>query len=226
MRASRTTPTRRCGNCGARVTPDDPRACVFCGAELPISANPVLSKAQRFELLRRHPACPRLLERKPSTAGLMRVNGLVFFLLCATAVVTGVTGVSSAAAGEPNPFFHFAVATAAVAILVCLMRRAAQRARDDLRAVPALVVRTQERGVTYKSDGGLILAAIDPAIWATASVVDAARDTSSRATIETYDGKRLDLELVEAIERTVEPGDLGIAYVAAGYLVDFARVEG
>jgi hypothetical protein len=223
---TRSRPTRRCENCGARVAPEGNQACAFCGMALPVAASPVLTKAQRFELLRVHPSCPRLLERKPCTAGLMRIHGLVFFGLCATAAVSGMIAFAGWTQGDPQAFVPLATGVIAIAVLVLLMRRAAQRAREGLRAVPALVVRKQERWVVYTSGNNVILAVIDPPIWAAASIVDAARDTSSRATIETYDGKRLDLELVEALERTVEPGDLGIAYVAAGYLVDFARVEG
>src|SRR3954463_1279750 len=108
MAALRTShsPTRRCMNCGARIALGTPGACVFCGAQLPLTAIPALSKARRFELLRRHPSLPRLLERKPSTAGLMRVNGAVFFVLCAIAVPTGILALSAAAAGDVSARFY------------------------------------------------------------------------------------------------------------------------
>lgn len=223
---TRSRPTRRCENCGARVAPQGSGACEFCGMQLPAHQSPVLSKSQRFELLRRHPSCARLLERKPSTAGLMRIHGFVFFALCATAAVSGLIAFAGWVNGDPNAIFPSATALIALGVLARMLLRAARRAREGLRAVPALVVRTQARGVMYTDGPGVMLAVVEPAVWTAAVVVDAARDRSARATIETYDGKRLDLELVEAIERTVEPGDLGIAYVAAGYLVDFARVEG
>jgi ABC-type transport system involved in cytochrome c biogenesis permease subunit len=158
-------------------------------------------------------------------AGLLRVNGLLFFGLCAAAVISFGLGAAGFSQGDPSAILGFAIALLALAVLAFMLRNAAQRARKSLRALPAVIVRQQERSVV-RSSARPLLAAVDPALWATSVVIDAAQGTNPRATIELYDGKRLDLALVDAIERTVEPGDLGIAYVAAGYLVDFARVEG
>lgn len=200
----------RCSQCGAVAGRLDARFCDFCGTELPRleseaaapAPTPFVDTEARFRMLAEHVDYAELMrvEAKEPAAGLLNL-----FVLIGVVVVTGLTlAIASAAFFAPAAIFFLVLAAALIALLVSSNARTRAYARSPLQRFPALVVdeRTKVQG-----EGS------------------SASRTGYFTTLQLQDGERREFRTRESVFAELTGGDIGVAYVKAGLLIDFGRVS-
>lgn len=159
----------------------------------------------RFEALEKHPSVPELLKHRPRTSGRAAsmasqgVFGVVFTVMAV--FMTGVFGVF----GGPLAVVPLLFIVVGVFITISGFKKSAEYSSAPLQRFRAGVV--DER---IKVSGG-------------------GENSSSRtqyfATLQAQDGKRSEYEVDEETAAVIAPGDVGIAYAKARFLLDFTRVD-
>jgi hypothetical protein len=200
---------RQCSGCGARVTQSEGRFCQYCGAELPALPReeppPSESSPDPFAALSRDPALEQILALRPSTAAPMMGYGCgivagFFFIAVSLFVFTGFQMVG----GFPFSLFPLLFVGIGVTIVVVSIRKAMKYGGAPLESRPALV--SGER--TMVTGGGR----------------DSSASTSYFVTLEFEDGRREEYRTTGKVTGEVREGDLGVAFVKGGYLLDFRRL--
>ncbi len=201
-------PVPTCPNCGAR-NQNDARACAWCGVGIQAAIAPVIrsepapSRSQRFRALEAHPAFPELLAHRPSTEGLTRVG---LFEAFGSMIGVGLVVMITLYFLSINPVMALFPAAMGVFLFVRMLRsfdRASSTKRDGMLAVPVVVL--ERREVAPRDDSS------DATRW--------------RALLERDDGTRREFKVPDSVARSIATGDIGVAYVAAGYLAGFRRVD-
>ncbi len=203
---------RRCGHCAAVVKHGaDAAFCAFCGAELP--PVPVQSPPSRhdelearFDALLAHPALERAKRKRPSGARVQAGNGLRTVFGLVFAAVGGTIGLAALGNGAPGFFALIPLVFVGFGLWMAIKSagKAASFAGARLRHLPALVA--GER--TEVSGGGQ----------------NSSATTTYFATIEFATGRRDEYEVHARLSGRLAPGDMGIAFIRGGHLLDFDRV--
>ena len=212
----------KCQECGAPARSDEDRFCGYCGARLPepepevaASSGRDASRDARFGRLAAHPDTARALAREVSTAALATRQGAGMLpLLLAGGAVLFVLKMGGGLSGIGVGFGSFALAP--VFVLVPIL------------AAGMLLLRLLATGARTAS-----LAAATPeatlALVRDVQTETVGRGEHLRATrrviLEGEDGGRMNLEVTDGLARGLAPDDMGVAHVAGGHLVAFARVD-
>jgi hypothetical protein len=196
----------RCSQCSAPVEDDRWTNCSYCGAVLAKpTINPLRAAVapERFTAVERSPGYEALLRRKPSGTG--KLFGMAFqtaFLLVFI-VVSGSMTVAFPAG--PFAFVPGFLCAAGIYLLVRTSSRAARFAGAVLER--RVAVWKDER--TQVSGGG----------------EHSSASTSHYVLLEERDGKRTEVPCDKRLAGAHAPGDIGIAYLRGGVLLDFQRVD-
>lgn len=204
---------RRCSNCGAAVARRAARFCEFCGTELPAEAvatppSPFGDVASRFAELERSAGLAALMQRDPAREteagrGLLGETGCaVAFTLLVCSVVAFVA-FSSMAFFPPAAFVALAIGGVALYGLITSIARSHVLTTGPLERLTALVVDERTK-ISGHRDGH-------------------AR-TEYFTTLQLADGERIEVPALERVVGRTTRGDMGVAYLRAGTLVDFQRV--
>jgi hypothetical protein len=211
-----TTPST-CPHCGAKLRKHSQAYCEYCGAPLPGDGAPTYverreeQSAGRFRALHEHPDLPGLMTREASATALVASGAFasvfaVVFVIIALGMTGVFGGVGFMAAGGPGMAFGFVpMLVAGVGILIAVKSIAYTRrmASSPLRRRPALVVdeRTSMRGSREH------------------------RRVANHVTLEFEDGSREEYATKGPVAGRVSRDDMGVAYLKADYLLDFARLR-
>ncbi len=200
---------RRCANCGAVPTRGAANFCDSCGAELPRDGappppTPFVDTEERFRLLAEHEDYERLMSLEADVPSERSVH-----LLQLLAGVTLLGTVGLLIAGFTAAFF----APLAVALVVGLgillfslvdaVTRRQRYAKAPLQRLPALVLEEHTR---FTGGGREEVS------------------TQYTTTLLLQDGKRLEVRTVKEVVGRVTRGDIGVAYLKGGLLIEFGRV--
>lgn len=204
---------RECPGCGARVKSVDARFCEYCGAAMP-EPEPVAPIApsrygdlgSRFRALDSHPGLGELMAYAPSGASTML--GYAFLILFG--FIFGGIGFAvflgfASGPGGAVALFPLLFVLIGVGISIGGLVKIVRFSNAPLRREPACV--TGER--TQVSGGGRNRSA----------------STSYYVTLEFPDGRRHEYRTKGSVVGEVSEGDLGMAYLRGGYLLDFRRVR-
>ena len=180
------------------------------------AAAPSLSPGERFDALARHPRLPDLLRREPAAGaqyfrwGAAAAVGIIFAMI-ALFMFSTARSVQTFPAGASHPFgtvfgliclFFVAVG---VLVVASSMKKTAAFASAPLERLQALVA--DKRTHVSGGDG------------------DSAASTRYFVTLETREGRRLEVGTAGKVAGKAVAGDVGIAYVKGGVLLDFERVQ-
>jgi hypothetical protein len=188
------------------------RYCGFCGKELP-SIHPPAAPIRtpfgdlesRFAAMEAHPSMEGVLAHVPGTRGIaaghtaLGVFGIVF-----SVIALGMFMFTLMIFG---PFAVFPLIFIVVGVLVAMsgFKKSAKFQSSPLERVKAVVVDERVR----ISGGG--------------------RNSSSRthyfATLQDKENNRQEYMVDEATASTIAPGDIGVAFIKASYMLDFRRIE-
>jgi len=197
-----------CSHCAAPVQDARATSCPYCGTVLaPPAADPLRAVVapERFAAAERASGYAALLRHTPSeTRVLFGLGCATVFLLGWIAMAVGMT-VLFLPAG-PMALVPGGMAVLGVVLLVTHSSRAVGFARAPLER--RLLVWRDER--TEVDGGGKHRSAT----------------TTHFALLEDRDGRRLEVSCDERLAGAHAPGDIGIAFLRAGVLLDFRRVEG
>jgi hypothetical protein len=238
----RLSQTNSCSKCGAALSARN-ADCTYCGAAVPRAA-PVDPRsptviAARLAAVRGHPDFDALWRRTPSTEAAERplrrvaASGVAFaavatFILvvfCGIAgVLTGVWGFMAREFGGggrarslPGGTLAFeamiVVFVGVVALFIVIGVKIATGSRGKVRRLrrarleryPAYV--TGERTLVTGGSG------------------DSPAATTYHATLQFEDGSRMEFPVDCRMAGAVDAGDVGVAYVQGGYLIDFVRLD-
>lgn len=216
----------KCQECGAPARSDEDRFCGYCGARLPepepevaASSGRDASRDARFGRLAAHPDTARALAREVSTAALATRQGagMLPLLLAGGAALVGLgvfSKVGSAISGVGVGFGSIAMApilflVPALAVGLMLLRLLATGARTA-----SLATATPEATLALVRDVQTETVGRGEHLRATRRVI-----------LEGEDGGRINLEVTDGLARGLAPDDMGVAHVAGGHLVAFARVD-
>jgi hypothetical protein len=213
-----------CPACGGKVPHPPPAVCTYCGAALHPPASPpaagarppALALKERLDALARHPRFSDLLRREPGAGaqyfqwGATAAVGVVFATI-ALFMFSTARSVTHFPAGATDSFgsifglvclFFVAVG---VLVVASSMKKTAAFAAAPLERLQALVA-DKRTEVSGGGDGS-------------------AATTRYFVTIETGDGRRLEVGAAGKVAGKAVAGDVGIAYVKGGVLLDFERVQ-
>ncbi len=204
--------TRKCAQCGARPTDIKAVYCQFCGTELPQREvvpvqviGPHGDLDARFAALEEHRDLPRLFEHSPSPtrAGLGMVGIIIFggIFTAVSLVVTAGFGV----AGGPAALFPLIFVAAGFFMIAKGVINAAKFTNAPLVRTLAVVI--DER--TSVSGGGN----------------NSSASTTYFATLQNKAGERGEYRVHDRVAGKIAPGDMGVAYIKSGYMLDFERVK-
>jgi len=197
----------RCSQCSAPVTDDRWTNCPYCGAVLAKpTINPLRAVVapERFAAVERSPGYEELMRREPSGTKQMLGMGCQTAFLLVWTIGAAVMTVVFLAAG---PLAIVPGAMCAVGILM-LVRLSGQTARFAGAALERrIAVWKDER--TEVSGGGKHSSA----------------STTHYVLLEERDGKRTEVPCDDGQAGAHAPGDIGVAYLRAGVLLDFQRVD-
>ena len=202
---------RKCANCAAPVTLGSSRFCSFCGAELPAlethdsaSYNPNVNLARRFASLEKHPDLERFLNYRPNTSGASNqmygqaIGGLLF------AGVSVFITVMFATVGGPIAIFPLLFVVFGLTMAFGGLKRS-----SSFRAAPLQRFRA---------------AVIDERVKVSGGGKNSRASTTYYATLQTQEGQRTEFEVIEETASKVAAGDIGLAFVKGGILLDFLVV--
>lgn len=206
------TEVRKCGNCGAVPAQQDLRFCGWCGSELPASSSPgehvgkpLGDFASRLAALEQHPSIPGILKRAPRSgrnAAAMMGQGIFGMIFTGLA---GVVFLVFLGAGGPLAILPLFGVVMGLVMTVTGFRRSARYQAAPLERFAAGVV---DERIRVKGGGK-----------------NSAARTHYFATLQVRDGERREFRVDEDIAAHIAPGDMGVAFVKASYLLDFSRVD-
>jgi len=206
-----------CLHCGAKLRKRSQAYCEYCGAPLPGDGAPTYverreeESAGRFQALREHAELPELLRREVSSTALVASGAFAsVFAVVFVMVALGMTGVFGSvgfkAGGGPGMAFGIVpmlIAGAGILIAAKSIAYTRRIASSPLRRRPALVVdeRTSMRGSRKH------------------------RHVVNHVTLEFEDGSREEVATKGSVAGKVARDDMGVAYLKADQLLDFARLR-
>lgn len=197
----------RCSQCSAPVTDDRWTNCPYCGSVLnKPTINPlrVMVAPERFAAAERAPGFEELLRRTPSgQAQLFGMGFQTLFLLLWT-VLAGAMTIPALMAGP------MAIVPAGMCVfgIVMLVRSGQRTARFAGAALERRVaVWRDER--TEVSGGGR----------------NSSASTRHYVLLEEREGRRLECPCDARLAGSHAPGDIGLAYLRGGVLLDFVRID-
>lgn len=197
----------RCSQCSAPVTDDRWTNCPYCGAVLSKpTINPLRAAVapERFASVESSPAYAELMRREPSGTKQMLGMGCQTAFLLLWTVGAGVMTVLFLPAG-PLAIVPGAMCGIGIFMLVSLSTKTAKFAGAELERRIAVWKdeRTEVRG------GGK----------------NSSATTTHYVLLEERDGKRTEVPCEDGLAGAHAPGDIGVAYLRAGVLLDFQRVD-
>jgi len=197
--------TLKCSQCGAVPKEGGTRFCGFCGSMLPVqtpaNALPVAAP-ERFDAVQSHPDLPALLELTPEDPGAPSLVPGGCLLVMAGAI--GVFILSQITGGNLPP---------------------------GLLLVPALVgslglavwlYANRERTAPIHRNVAVVL---DERVRVGGGGKHSSASTHYYVLIADRAGTRVELEAEEDLAGRTAPGDIGVAYIRRGRLVDFTVVR-
>jgi hypothetical protein len=196
----------RCDRCGATI--EESAFCKYCGARVARPDRTAMEAATaraRYELARASPGHAVAAAHTPRvSAGMEVVMGLVV----ATFAIAFIVLSQSVGGGDHAPaWFRVAFLAVPVAMVVgagVMIYKAITFARAPVRRLVQVVV--DER--TSTSGGG-----------------DRAVTTRYYATLQSEDGARIEVPTEGWLAGRIAPGDIGVAFLKGGRLVEFLRLE-
>jgi DNA-directed RNA polymerase subunit RPC12/RpoP len=197
----------RCSQCSAAVTDDRWTNCPYCGAVLAKpTINPLRAVVapERFASVERSPGYTQLMSRTPSSTGEMVGFGFRTVFLVVFVLVSGAMTVAFLAAG-PLALVPGFICGVGVVMLVRSSQQAATFAKAELERT--IAVWRDER--TEVSDGGK----------------NSSARTDHFVLLEDREGRRVEFPCDARLAGAHAPGDIGIAYLRGGVLLDFVRVD-
>jgi len=199
----------KCPHCGARAKEIGP-FCAFCGSRLPQIETPIAapvlavveSKASKFRRLEAHPQFAELLARQPSAAGPIAA-GMFGTVAMIGFVILAIVMVSLFRNAGALILFPIVIGAIGLLALIRQFGKTAQLATAETVAKPILIAdeRSEERGSG-----------------------DDSRSTHYFVTLEDREGLRTEYEASGNLSGRVTQGDIGVAYIKADRLIEFARV--
>lgn len=195
--------TLKCSHCGAIPKDSGTKFCGFCGSLLPLrtpTAGSPIEAPERFEAVERHPDMPRLLSRVPEDPKAPSVAPGIVFL---AAIVVVTVAMFSQRPGPP-PFVLIVPGIAALPAIAQIVHAVRRRSGPIHRNVAVVL---DER---MKVSGG---------------GQDSSARTKYYVLLADRSGSRLELEATGDVAGQTARGDIGVAYVRHGRLVDFAVVR-
>ena len=205
-----------CSHCGAPFRAESEHFCAFCGVErpapavvqvapsLPVTVATRIDDPARFEAAELRPELAPLMERVPEQGTGPRTNPIVVMFLVFWTLGAFILFLLVSKSGSGALSGLFALFPAFGAILIVAL--ASKHMRFATATVDrALVMIVDERN---GSEGGA------------RSV-----NTVDRVLLQRKDGKRNEVRVDKALAGLITRGDLGVAYVKGGYLVDFQRLQ-
>jgi hypothetical protein len=200
--------TLKCSQCGAIPKDTGTKFCGYCGSLLPqpipVPGTPI-EAPERFEAVLRHPDLPRLLQRVPLDSGAHSIGPGVMLLV--TMVVISAAMLPQITSGDRDhlPAGILLLPGAVALFAVARIRNAWQSRSAPLRRNVAVILDDRVK----VSGGGQHSSAI----------------TTYYLLLAERDGMRVEIETSEEIARRTAPGDIGVAYIRNGRLVDFTIVR-
>jgi len=197
----------RCSQCSAPVTDDRWTNCPYCGTVLSKpTINPLRAAVapERFAAVESSPAYAALMKREPSGTKQMLGMGCQTAFLVVWTVASGAMTVAFLPAG-PLAVVPGSMCVLGIVLLVILSAQTAKFARAALERRIAVWKdeRTEVRG------GGK----------------NSSASTTHYVLLEERDGKRTEVPCEDGLAGAHAPGDIGVAYLRAGVLLDFQRVD-
>lgn len=197
----------RCSQCSAPVTDDRWTNCPYCGSVLAKpTINPLRAMVapERFASAERAPGYEELMRRVPSAVGQIFGMGCQTVFLLVWTILTGAFTVLFLPAG-PLALVPGAMCAFGIFLFVRSTTQAATFAGADLER--RLAVWRDER--TEVSGGG----------------EHSSATTTHFALLEERDGKRTEYACAANVAGANAPGDIGVAYLRGGVLLDFQRLD-
>jgi hypothetical protein len=200
--------TLQCASCGAIPKDTGTKFCGFCGALLPLRtpgpATPV-EAPERFEAVERHPELPKLLARVPDDPGAPSVlPGSCFLALLAAVTIGMLTQMGHGPGGGLPP---------AILLAPALM---------SLLAIGMIVSAARSRSAPLHRNVAVVL---DERIKVSGGGQHSHARTEYYVLLADRSGTRVELEATEELAGSTAPGDIGVAYIRRGRLVDFTIVR-
>ena len=196
--------TLKCSHCGA-IPKEPARFCGFCGSMLPTRAPVVaapIESPERFDAVQAHPDLQALLDRRPEDPGASSVVPGVIVVVVSAAIAVGV--LSQVAEGSIPPWFLVAPALLALLGFGLLLAAKLERGSPIHRNVAVVL----DERVRVSGGGG-----------------NSHAETHYYILIADRSGQRVELEAEEDLAGRTAPGDIGVAYIRRGRLVDFSVVR-
>ena len=175
------------------------------GALLQHLGKPLGDLATRFAELEKHPSTPALMQHRPKTgraAARVMGEGTLGLVLVGLGVIS--TPIFLVIAG-PIAIFPMLMLLIGVFMAIGGLKKSAQYKRAPLERFRAGIV---DERVKLSGDGA-----------------NSRAHTSYFATLQSIDGRRVEYEVNEEIAAAIAPGDVGIAFSKAHFLIDFKRVD-
>ncbi len=197
----------RCSQCSAPVTDDRWTNCPYCGTVLAKpTINPLRAAVapERFAAAERSPGFDELQRRTPSGSGALVGMGLQTAFLVVWTLIAGAMTIPFLAAG-PLALVPAAMCAFGIVMLVRSSQRTAQFANARLERHVA--VWKDER--TEVSGGGR----------------NSSASTHHFVLLELRDGQRSEFPCDDRLAGAHAPGDIGMAYLRGGVLLDFVRID-
>ncbi len=197
----------RCSQCSAPVTDDRWTNCPYCGTVLAKpTINPLRAAVapERFAAVERSPGFAELMRREPSGAGTLAGKGVQTVFLLLWTVGCGVGTVLFLPVGA------LALMPAAMCIvgIVLVVRQSADTARFAGSELERRVAVWKDERTEVRGGGE-----------------NSSATTYHFALLEERSGRRKEYSCSAQLAGANAPGDIGVAYVRAGVLLDFQRVD-
>jgi uncharacterized protein DUF2500 len=181
-----------------------------------VSPSPALEMRERFDALAKYPRLPELLRREPGARaqyfqGVATAAVGIIFAVIALSIFSTARSVTGFPPGDDHPFGNVfglvCLFFVAVGILVVAssMKKTAAFAAAPLERLQVFVA---DKRTEVSGGGG-----------------DSSARTRYFVTIETREGRRTEVDATGKVAGKAVSGDVGIAYVKGGVLLDFERVQ-
>ena len=200
--------TLKCSQCGAVPKEVGSRFCAFCGSLLPVQPTVVASPIEapeRFDAVQAHPDLPQLLERVPEDPG--APSSVPGFALIVIAGVIAAVMLAQMGSGHGD-------AMPPALLLGPLLL--------GLLGVIVIVVAGRDRSSPIRSNVAVVL---DERIKVSGGGQNTSAKTTYYVLVADRAGTRIELETTEDLAGRTAPGDIGVAYIRRGRLVDFSVVR-
>jgi hypothetical protein len=208
----------KCPECGARVKDRDATFCQYCGTKLPDAGRPPAPGPlgdvdRRLDELMRRPETAALMKHTPSSSshrGGIAAQGVFFLLFAVIALFIMFMGGkidTPGPSGTDNVFVIVPIAFAAIGIggFLFTLLKGTSFSRSRLARLAAAIAGERTR---VSGGGG-----------------NSHARTTYYVTLQGPGGRRHEFDASDRVSGMVTTGDVGIAYVKAGVLLDFKRVR-